>query len=99
MKTVIKMQGVGFAKILVNHEDNRHDDILNFLVKFYPMTPNFEYQKDLFVIFTDLICEVKKLDLGVSTLLPYYYGVNSDLEITLKTNGNFVFNNKIKNYE
>lgn len=99
MKTVIKMQGVGFTKILLDYDNNRHDDVLDFLLEFHPLTPTFEGQRDLFAIFTNLVCELKKLDLEFLSLLPYHYGVNSDLEITLKTNGNFVFNNKNKNYE
>ncbi len=87
MKTVIKMQGVGFSKILLNYDNNRHDDVLDFLLEFHPLTPTFEGQRDLFAIFTNLVCELKKLDLEFLSLLPYHYGVNPDLEITLMANG------------
>jgi hypothetical protein len=93
MKTVIKMQWVGFSKILLHYDDNRHDEVLDFVLKFHPMTPDFEGQRDLFVIFTNLVCELKKMDLEFLTLLPYHYTVNPDLEITLMTNGRIEFEN------
>ncbi len=93
MKTVIKMQGIGFTKILLHYDDNRHDEVLDFVLKFHLMTIDFEGQRDLFVIFTNLVCELKKMDLGFLTLLPYQYTVTPDLEITLMTNGRIEFEN------
>ncbi len=90
MKTVIKIEGVEYAKIIILYADSRHKELVDFLVEFNSMEKVNE-ENYLGKLFADWIIELNKLGFVFQRIMSYEYEANPDLEITLKINGDIEF--------
>ena len=90
MKTVIKIEGVEYAKIIIAYADSQHKELVDFLVEFNSMEKVNE-ENYLGTLFADWIIELDKLGVGFQRIMSYEYDANPDLEITLKINGDIEF--------